>query len=196
MDNHGSQSLAITCKICSADPKIYSAVFIVAPPTTLKSNQTNYIPKIKNFLKSLPLVSCLSGASRARRLRIRLWRNNKLSRQASKLRSRELSSSFFLSVFGRAAKGRHHYYRKTNRLEPLQQQRPTAITYWKVEDFLKVYRSTVHYSDYEFCQETWCAMRRVPWGLIALKGSAFYQSNIYKDLLYLRCIFLHFAWHF
>ena len=134
-------------------------------------------------------MSCLSGASRARRLRIRLWRNNKLSRQASKLRSRELSSSFFLSVFGRAAKGRHHYYRKTNRLEPLQQQRPTAITYWKVEDFLKVYRSTVHYSDYEFCQETWCAMRRVPWGLIALKGSAFYQSNIYKNLLCLRCIF-------
>ena len=142
MDNHGSQSLAITCKICSADPKIYSAVFIVAPPTTLKSNQTNYIPKMYIFSKSLPLVSCLSGASRARRLRIRLWRNNKLSRQASKLRSRELSSSFFLSVFGRAAKGRHHYYRKTNRLEPLQQQRPTAITYWKVEDFLKVYRCT------------------------------------------------------
>ena len=161
----------------------------------VKSNQLHTKNKVF-FSKSLPLVSCLSGASRARRLRIRLWRNNKLSRQASKLRSRELSSSFFLSVFGRAAKGRHHYYRKTNRLEPLQQQRPTAITYWKVEDFLKVYRSTVHYSDYEFCQETWCAMRRVPWGLIALKGSAFYQSNIYKNLLCLRCIFLHFAWHF
>ena len=44
MENHGSQSLAITCKICSADPKIYSAVFIVAPPTTLKSRQSKSKP--------------------------------------------------------------------------------------------------------------------------------------------------------